>query len=55
MEELVDPRFIEGRSGRLVCCGQQVGVFGEVHPAVLESWGCSMPTVACEVDLDMLG
>jgi phenylalanyl-tRNA synthetase beta chain len=54
MEELVDPRFIEGRSGRLVSKGRQVGIFGEVHPAVLESWGCSMPTIACEVDLDLV-
>ena len=54
MEELVDPRFIEGRSGRLISKGRQVGIFGEVHPAVLESWGCSMPTIACEVDLDLV-
>jgi phenylalanyl-tRNA synthetase beta chain len=54
MEELVDPRFIEGRSGRLISKGKQVGIFGEVHPAVLESWGCSMPTIACEVDLDLV-
>lgn len=54
MEELVDPRFIEGRCGCLVSQGRRVGIFGEVHPAVLESWGCSMPTIACEVDLDLL-
>ena len=54
MEEMVDPRFIEGRCGKLVSGGKCVGLFGEVHPSVLESWGITMPTVACEIDLDLL-
>jgi phenylalanyl-tRNA synthetase beta chain len=54
MEEMVDPRFIEGRCGQLVSEGKVVGIFGEVHPAVLENWGITMPTIACEVDLNLL-
>lgn len=54
MEEVIDQRFVEGRCGTLVSRGVRVGVFGEVHPAVLESWGIAMPTVACEIDLDLL-
>lgn len=54
MEEMADSRFIEGRCGRLVCDGKMVGIFGEVHPAVLENWGITMPTIACEVDLNLL-
>jgi phenylalanyl-tRNA synthetase beta chain len=54
MEEMIDPRFIEGRCGRLVSDGKIVGIFGEVHPAVLENWGIAMPTIACEVDLNLL-
>lgn len=54
MEEMVDPRFIEGRCGQLVSDGKVVGIFGEVHPAVLENWGITMPTIACEVDLNLL-
>lgn len=54
MEEMVDPRFIEGRCGRLVSDGKVVGIFGEVHPAVLENWGITMPTIACEIDLNLL-
>ena len=54
MQEMVDPRFIDGRCGKLVSKGIEVGIFGEVHPAVLESWGITMPTVACEIDLDLL-
>ncbi|MFA6645815.1 MAG: phenylalanine--tRNA ligase subunit beta, partial [Sphaerochaetaceae bacterium] len=54
MEDLDDPRFIAGRCGKLLCKGVVVGVFGEVHPAVLESWGITMPTISCEIDLDLL-
>jgi phenylalanyl-tRNA synthetase beta chain len=54
MQEIADPRFIDGRCGKLVSKGVEVGIFGEVHPAVLESWGITMPTVACEIDLDLL-
>jgi phenylalanyl-tRNA synthetase beta chain len=34
--------------------GKKVGIFGEVHPAVLESWGCGMPAIVAEIDLDCL-
>ncbi len=54
MKELSDPRFIEGRCGIISTDGKDVGIFGEVHPAVLESWNIAMPTVACEIDLDSL-
>ncbi len=49
-----DPRFIPGRCAEIVVGGKRVGIFGEVHPAVLESWGCSMPAVVAEIDLDCL-
>jgi phenylalanyl-tRNA synthetase beta chain len=54
MEELVDPRFIEGRCGILTVEGKKVGIFGEIHPSVLDSWNIAMPTIACELDLDAL-
>lgn len=49
-----DNRFIAGRCAKLVSNGNQIGIFGEVHPQVLENWGCSMPTVVCEIDLDTI-
>ncbi len=52
MEELVDPRFIPGRCGSLVSKGNRIGLFGEIHPQVLESWNITMPCVACELDID---
>lgn len=49
-----DPRFIPGRSANITVNGVVVGIFGEVHPQVLESWGCSMPAISCEIDLNLL-
>jgi phenylalanyl-tRNA synthetase beta chain len=52
--ELDSPKFISGRCAAIEVAGHQVGVFGEVHPIVLENWGIQMPTVVCEIDLDLL-
>ena len=49
-----DQRFIEGRAARVISGGRQIGVYGEIHPQVLESWGCSMPAVMAEFDLDLM-
>lgn len=54
LKEVSDPRFIRGRAGEIFIDGVRVGIFGEVHPAVLENWGIQMPTAACEIDLDLL-
>ncbi|MCQ8894370.1 MAG: phenylalanine--tRNA ligase subunit beta [Methanolinea sp.] len=51
VEESKDPAFIPGRRGTLVCAGREVGVFGEVHPAVLNAWELEHPVAAVEVDL----
>lgn len=49
-----DPRFIPGRCASVIVDGKSVGVFGEVHPIVLENWNCNMPSIACELDIDSL-
>lgn len=49
-----DGRFIPGRCAEIVVDNQKVGVFGEVHPQVLENWGCAVPAVVCEIDLDCI-
>ena len=54
VDDSVDPRFLPGRQARILVRGMNIGCFGEVHPAVLENWGISMPCVACELDLDSL-
>ena len=49
-----DPRFIPGRAAQIIYDGKEIGVFGEVHPQVLESWGVEMPTVVAELDIGAL-
>jgi phenylalanyl-tRNA synthetase beta chain len=54
VEAAEDPRFIPGRQARVTAGGAEVGVFGELHPRVLDAWGLSMPCAGGEIDLDLL-
>jgi len=54
VEESSDPRFIPGRAAAIVYDGKSIGVFGELHPEVLENWGVTVPCTAAEIDLDAL-
>lgn len=46
-----DKAFIEGRRANVVVDGSKVGVFGEIHPEVLERFDIQNPVVAFELDL----
>ena len=48
------PSFIEGRVGAAIVNGADVGVLGEVHPRVLESWKLENPVAAFEVNIDKI-
>ena len=54
LEELRDPRFIAGRSAEIIYNKKKAGVFGEIHPVVLENWGIQTPCAAAEINLDVL-
>ena len=54
VEESTDPRFIPGRAASIVCNGTVIGVYGEIHPEVLENWGITMPCMAAEIDIEAL-
>ena len=49
-----DGRFIPGRAAKIISNGQEIGIFGEVHPQVLTSWGSGMPAIMAELDLDKM-
>ncbi|HEY5648445.1 MAG TPA: hypothetical protein VIU33_03030, partial [Nitrospiria bacterium] len=36
------------------CEGEDLGLIGEIHPAVLENWQITMPCSAFELNLDSL-
>lgn len=46
--------FIEGRVGKLLYENKEIGVIGEIHPAVLKLWHLKMPLVLFEINLDFL-
>ncbi|MDR1179030.1 MAG: phenylalanine--tRNA ligase subunit beta [Spirochaetales bacterium] len=54
LAETDDPRFIPGRCARILIDGKDAGIFGEIHPAVLENWGIQIPCSAAEIFLDMV-
>jgi phenylalanyl-tRNA synthetase beta chain len=49
-----DGRFVPGRAAVVNYRGKEIGRFGEIHPAVLENWGITVPCVAGEIDLEAL-
>ena len=59
VSESDDPRFIPGRQANILMKTadgktKTVGIFGEVHPAVLENWAIAVPCFAGEIDLEDL-
>lgn len=46
--------FLPGRAAEVVVDGHVVGLIGEIHPEVLESWGVKMPASYLELRLDAL-
>lgn len=54
VSETTDPRFIPGRQAGIMIQGKKVGIFGEIHPQVLENWTIGTPCVAGEIDLEEL-
>jgi phenylalanyl-tRNA synthetase beta chain len=54
VEESSDSRFIPGRAAAIRFKSKTIGVFGEIHPEVLENWGTTVPCTACELDAEAL-
>ncbi len=54
LEPLSHPSFLEGRVGRIVSHGMDIGVIGELHPELLERWQIDVPVAVCEVNLTRL-
>jgi phenylalanyl-tRNA synthetase beta chain len=54
VEPAEHPLFLQGRCGRVVAGGVELGLLGEVRPEVLERRQISMPCAAFEINLDRL-
>ncbi|MDO9549852.1 MAG: phenylalanine--tRNA ligase subunit beta [Methanoregula sp.] len=51
VKESADAAFIEGRRGDIISGGKKIGVFGEIHPAVLHAFELEHSVAAFEFDL----
>jgi phenylalanyl-tRNA synthetase beta chain len=46
------PLFMQGRCGKVVAAGAEIGVIGEVRPGILDRTQITMPCAAFEITLD---
>jgi phenylalanyl-tRNA synthetase beta chain len=44
--------LIEGRVGKIMLDGKEIGFIGEVHPKILRNWRIKMPVAIFEIDLE---
>lgn len=54
IEEIDHKSFIEGRVGKIIVKGKEVGFMGEISPKVIYNFNLDMPTVAFELNLSEL-
>ena len=54
LEPTVDSEFLEGRTAKIMLDKIQIGIIGEVSPAILEKWQIFMPSAALEIDLSLI-
>jgi len=54
IKETTHPSYIEGRVGKIIVAGSEVGVVGEINPSVLEAWKLENPTAAFEINLQRI-
>lgn len=52
IEEAKHRSFIDGRIGTAIVNGEKVGILGEIHPKVLETWKLENPVAAFELNMD---
>jgi phenylalanyl-tRNA synthetase beta chain len=54
IKETAHPSFIQGRAGRIIVSGVDVGIVGEINPIVLEAWKLENPVAAFEINLQTI-
>ena len=54
VDRLNHPSLIRGRAARMLLRDGEVGILGEVNPAILERFGLENPVAAFEIDIEKL-
>jgi phenylalanyl-tRNA synthetase beta chain len=55
IRETEHPSFIEGRAGTVIVNRIEVGLLGEIHPKVLETWTLENPAAVFELNMNRIG
>lgn len=54
IEELSHKSFIEGRVGKIIVQGKEIGLIGEINPKVIYNFNLEMPIIAFELNISGL-
>jgi phenylalanyl-tRNA synthetase beta chain len=54
LEETSHSSFIDGRVGKILVGNKEMGIIGEMNPAVIQEWKLGNPIAGFEVNLDIL-
>ena len=54
IEETEESCFIPGRVGKIIIDKKEIGLLGEISPAVIDNWGLKMPVVSLEIEVENL-
>jgi len=54
IQETIHPSFIDGRVGKILTEGKEVGLIGEINPAILEAWKLENPVAGFELHFQTL-
>ncbi|MBI4015473.1 MAG: phenylalanine--tRNA ligase subunit beta [Candidatus Aenigmarchaeota archaeon] len=46
--------FIDSRAAEVFSEGKSIGIFGEIHPSLLQNFGLEKPAIAFELDLNVI-
>ncbi len=48
------PAFLDGRLGKVMVDGKDIGIIGEIHPEVLQNFGIKLPVVCFDINISVL-
>lgn len=54
IEECECSPFVEGRAGKIIFEGNEIGYIGEVHPKILKNWKIKVPISLFEINLEKI-
>jgi len=54
IEPCEDSGFISGRTAKIICNNQEIGIIGEIAPRVIKNWKLKMSVSAFEINLDKI-